>query len=308
MRASASRFGRPVLVGLAVIGFLAGAWVGWLHLTTDPLADVRAYYDAGGRLNAGLPLYEQPATPDQAAFYRYPPLLAIAFRPIAAWLPYEAAAVLWGLLGVALFAFTIARLGPRRPEVWIAVGLLWLPIAWSLAVGQAQVEVTWLLALGQPWAVALAANLKVLPALAAVYWLGQREWRSLAWFLGVGVGIVAFQFVVEPTATVDYLRFLSVDQVGDVNNLSPFALDPWLWLILVVVGGLVALRLAPGRWGWPAAVTFSVLATPRLLSYMLMTLLAALAPDAGSRKTGQLSPTSHETTATDTPSQTSGPR
>ncbi len=40
--------------------------------------------------------------------------------------------------------------------------------------------------------------------------------------------------------------------------------------------GLLTLRLAPTRWGWAAAVTFSVLATPRLLSYMLMTFLAVV--------------------------------
>ena len=60
----------------------------------------------------------------------------------------------------------------------------------------------------------------------------------------------------------------------DANNLSLFALSPILWVISLVVLGLVALRLAPSRWGWAAAVALSVLATPRLLSYQLSTLLA----------------------------------
>jgi hypothetical protein len=289
--ADRGRLLRPILVGLALIALLAGVWVGWLHLRNDPLADVRAYYDAGARLNAGLPLYVQPATPDEAAFYRYPPLLAIAFRPIAALLPYEAAAALWGVLGVALFAHTLVILGLRRWEVWVTAGLLALPIAWSLAVGQAQVEVTWLLALGSPWGVALAANLKVFPALVAVYWLGRRAWRPLAWFAGGMVGLFLFQLVLEPQATIDYLRFLSLDQVGAVNNLSPFGVSPVLWLALLVIGIMVALLLAPSRWGWAASVTLSTVATPRLLSYMLMTLLAALrVPDrdeSGTRLRGR---------------------
>ena len=78
----------------ALIGLAIGANTLVLHLTTDPLADVRAYYDAGARLNAGLPLYEQPAGTNDAEFYRYPPLLAILFRPLAL-LPYEAAAAVW---------------------------------------------------------------------------------------------------------------------------------------------------------------------------------------------------------------------
>ena len=70
-----------ILVVGAAIGLLIGLWALQLHLRMDPLADVRAYYDAGARLNAGLPLYEQAATTNEAAFYRYPPLLAILFRP-----------------------------------------------------------------------------------------------------------------------------------------------------------------------------------------------------------------------------------
>ena len=37
-----------------------------LHLTSDPLADVRAYDDAGSRLNADLPLYPADADPNAA--------------------------------------------------------------------------------------------------------------------------------------------------------------------------------------------------------------------------------------------------
>ena len=72
-----------VLIAASVLGLIIGLDTLILHLTTDPLADVHAYYDAGARLNAGLPLYDQPAGTDDADFYRYPPLLAVAFRPLA---------------------------------------------------------------------------------------------------------------------------------------------------------------------------------------------------------------------------------
>src|SRR4051812_24859556 len=78
----------------AVVGIILGIETTILHLATDPLADARAYYDAGARLNAGLPLYIQAAGPNDPDFYRYPPLLAIAFRPLAV-LPYERAAIIW---------------------------------------------------------------------------------------------------------------------------------------------------------------------------------------------------------------------
>jgi hypothetical protein len=270
------RFGRPILAGLALLGAAAGVSMLLWHLQVDPLVDVRAYYDAGARLNAGMPLYDQPAGIDDPDFYRYPPLLAIVFRPVAALVPYEVAAIGWGVLSVAVFVATIRVLGVRRFEVWVAIGLLGLPIGWALAIGQAQVQVTWLMALGSPWAIAVAANLKLMPAVAAVWWLGRRDRRRLGQFAAWMAGLVAFQFVVEPQATLDFIAFTSLEQVGEVRNLSPYRISPLLWGVLVVAGGLMALRLAPTRWGWAAAVALSVLATPRLLAYMFMTLLAGL--------------------------------
>ncbi len=107
---------RRVLAGAAVLGLALGIQTLVLHLSTDPLADVHAYYDAGARLNAGLPLYDQPATTNDNEFYRYPPLLAIAFRPLAL-LPFEVAAAIWEAFLVACLALTIVRLGAESPDM-----------------------------------------------------------------------------------------------------------------------------------------------------------------------------------------------
>jgi hypothetical protein len=266
---------RRVLVLGAVVGLLLGIETVVLHLTTDPLADVHAYYDAGARLNAGLPLYEQPSTTNDADFYRYPPLLAIAFRPLAM-LSFEAAAAIWMAFLFVCLGATIVRLGARRRSTWIVMGMLALPTGWSLAIGQAQVVVTALAALGGPWAIALATNIKVFPALVAVWWIGRRDVRSLGWLAAWLAALIAFQFVVEPEATVAFFQTLGLGQVGNVENRSIYALSPILWAIAVLAGTVVAWRLAPSRWGWPAAVALSVLATPRLLIYQLSTLVAGL--------------------------------
>ncbi|MFL5768833.1 MAG: glycosyltransferase 87 family protein [Chloroflexota bacterium] len=266
---------RRVLVLAAVVGLALGIETVILHLTTDPLADMHAYYDAGARLNAGLPLYEQTATTNEAEFYRYPPLLAIVFRPLAR-LPFEAAAVIWMTFLVACLALTIVRLGARRRETWLVMGMLALPTGWSLAIGQAQVVVTLLTVLAAPWAIALAANLKVFPALIAIWWVGRRDVRSLAWFAASVAGLVAVQFVLEPQATIDFVGQFGLAQVGHVENRSLYALSPILWAAAVIAGIVLAWRLAPTRWGWPAAVALSVLATPRLLIYMLSTLVAVI--------------------------------
>jgi hypothetical protein len=112
--------------------------------------------------------------------------------------------------------------------------------------------------------------------LAAVWWIGRRDWPALRWFAIWMAALILFQFVVEPAATLAYPSVVGLEQVGQVRNWSPYAISPVLWAGLVVVGLIVALRLAPTRHGWLAAVAFSVLATPRLLLYQLMTLLAAV--------------------------------
>lgn len=261
-----------ILVIAALIGTAIGLNTLVLHLTLDPLADVRAYYDAGARLNAGLPLYEQDATTNDPHFYRYPPLLAIAFRPLAL-LPFEVAAAIWEAVVLGAFALTLRRIGLGR-NVLLVLGMLAMPVIWTLVIGQAHALVTLLLAFGNPIAVALAGHLKLFPWLAAVYWVGRRDWRALGTFVAAVVGLGLVQLVLAPDATIAYLGFPGLEQVGQVNNLSPYEVSPLLWMVLVVVGTVLALRLAPTRWGWTAAVILSVGVTPRLLAYQLSSLLA----------------------------------
>lgn len=277
--AAGRRVLRAVLVTLAAFGLVIGVQISIIHLQVDPLADVRAYYEAGARLNAGIGLYEQAAGTNEAEFYRYPPLLALLFRPLAL-LPFEVAAAIWEGVVVAAFVLTLRRIGlgrrALRGRALVAIGLLGLPIGWSLAIGQAQVPVTLLMALGSPLSLALAAHLKILPALAAIWWLGRRDWPSLGRFAIWAAGLAMLQLALEPRGSLAFPSVFNLEQVGEVRNFSPYVVSPALWLALVVAGSIVAIRLAPTRYGWMAAVALSVLATPRLLTYQLMSLLAGL--------------------------------
>jgi hypothetical protein len=265
---------RLVLFAAGLVGLLAG--LGWLAISIGqaPLSDVHAYYDAAARLNRGEPLYGQTATTDEAAFYRYPPLLAIAFRPLAL-LPFGVAATIWELVVVASVVGLVALIRPGF-RGWAVAGMLTLPILWSVFIGQAQVPVTLLLAIGRPWSLALATHLKILPALAAIWWIGRRDWRSLGRFVAWTIGLGILQLVLEPGGSLAFPGVFNLAQVGEVRNWSPYAVSPALWAVLVVIGIGIAWRLAPTRWGWAAAVALSVLATPRLLFYQLATLLAGL--------------------------------
>lgn len=270
-----SRHVQWVLVAASILGLIIGLDTLLLHLRLDPLADVRAYYDAGARLNAGLPLYLQTATTDDAGFYRYPPLLAIAFRPLAL-LPFETASIIWEGILLVLFAGTLVRLGLRNRWTWIVSGWLAAPIAWSLAVGQAQVAVTFLVALGSPWAIALAGQLKILPAAVAIYWIGRRDWGALARFIAWVIGLGVISFVLEPAGTIAFFGFSDLAQVGSVENRSLYAISPLLWAVFIVGLLALAVRFARTRAGWALAVAASVLISPRLLLYQISTLQAAV--------------------------------
>jgi Glycosyltransferase family 87 len=268
-----SRTTHLVAFAFAVIGALIGAYILVLHVTTDPAADVHAYYDAGARLNAGQPLYEQSATVEGSHYYFYPPLLAVAFRPLAL-LPFEVAATIWMVVVLVSFAASVWLAGVRNRWTWYVLGWLAGPIAWSLVIGQAQVLVMFLLTLGTPSGLALAGHLKVFPALAAVYWLGRRDWPTLGRFVAWGLGLTVLSFVLEPNGTIAFLTFPKFELVGEVTNLSPYAISPALWAISVAALAIAAVLLARTRFGWFMALLLSVLATPRLHLYQFSSMFA----------------------------------
>lgn len=264
-----------VIFAAAVIGALAGIAVAWMHVVNDPLADAHAYYEAASRLNDGKPLYPVGMDPNGNHIYLYPPLLAVLLRPLAL-LPFEAFALIWELVVIATFVALVRHLGVRKRSTWLAIGLLGVPIGWSLTIAQAHVPMTLLLALGQPWSIALAANLKLTPVLIAIWWLGRRNWEAFFAFLIWIVLFALVQVLIDFENTVAYFQNVGLDQIGAVRNISPYAQSEVLWIALVLAGALLALALARTRWGWPAAVALATFSPPRLLVYMLTGLLAAV--------------------------------
>jgi Glycosyltransferase family 87 len=268
--------GRLAFFGLAIVGGLLGLWELWIHLTTDPINDARAYYEAATRLNHGQPLYPAGVDPSTNQAYLYPPLLAILFRPLAT-LPYYVFAITWEIVVVGTFVMTIRQLGGGF-RTYAAIGILGVPIGWAIGVGQAHVPMTLLLAIGQPWSIAAATNIKLFPALIALYWIGRRDWQSFFAFLGYLLLFGLFQLLLEPTGTIAFVNGgVGLGQLGEVRNLSPYVWgSPYLWAVLVLLGILVTTALARTRYGWAAAVTLATLAPPRLLLYMFTGLLAAV--------------------------------
>lgn len=260
-----------VLIASACVGVLLGLETVVFHLSTDPLIDIKRYYLAGQRLNAGQPLYGQ-VSPDTAATYLYPPLLAILFRPLAL-LPLAVVDVLWEALVLLSFGLTLRRIGVSRP-VLLVLAWLALPIGWALSIGQAEPILTLLLAIGAPWAVALAGSVKLLPWLAAAYWLARRDWAAIGRLAAWIVALFALQLLLAPGDTVAFLRLGWLHGTLDVNAVGLWVVSPVLWAGGTLLAVAAVFALARTQHGWAAAVVLTVVANPRLLVYQLAALVA----------------------------------
>ena len=259
------------MIVACVIGVALGVYALVLHLLMDPMSDVRVYWEAGTRLNQGQPLYDVAAS-DSFGLYLNPPLLAIVFRPLAL-LPFRAAAAIWLVVITCCLGLTLRQTGLRRP-VWIALAILAEPIAWSFAIGQSEPVLTLMLTLAMPASVAVAGYLKVVPWLAAAYWLVRRDLRALARFIAWVIGLGVAQLILEPAGTLAWLQLTWLRPAFMVHNISPFAIHPLLWVVMLLALGLGLWRFRRTRLAWPFAVGIAVLAYPRLLVYQLMSLLA----------------------------------
>lgn len=274
------RLGHFAIGAALVVGAITGAILGMLHaivhLQNDPLNDIPTFYVGAQRLNAGETLYPADADPDRIPYYFYPPLLAIVLRPFAL-LPYPVFAALWEAGTIAAFILFVRRLGLNRRTA-IALGLLGAQIADTLAIGQSQAHIAWLMSIGSPLAIALAGQVKIFPALIALYWLGRRDFRQLGRFLAWSLGLVLVQVILAPAESLAFLRGLGLQQVGTFDQLSPYAYAPWLWFALVAAFLIITPLVARSRFGWPTAVAFATLVPPRLFGYHLLNLGAALRP------------------------------
>jgi hypothetical protein len=112
-----------------------------------------------------------------------------------------------------------------------------------------------------------------------LYWLGRRDWESLLAFLVWSALLIAIQFVLDANDTLAFVKAVGFDQTGDpgvLRNFSIYTISPLAWAGLLFAGCIAILAAARTRWGWAVAVTVATLAPPRLLTYMLTSLLAGV--------------------------------
>ncbi len=215
---------------LRLIGWLLIALL-WLALIAvsvqvtlhHPLgaADFFAYYKGARAITTGSPLYTGI---DGETPYLYPPLLAMLLAPVVTVADFKTSAVLWLLLNVAITLMTLAALSRaiRRPghrmALWVGAALF-APLTQTLWIGQASLLLfalaagTWLAyRQNRPgWAgilLALAAWIKVYPAVMLLYFLWRRDWRVVSATLISGTLLGLLQLVTVGPA--ECLKLITV--------------------------------------------------------------------------------------------------
>ncbi|PZS02478.1 MAG: hypothetical protein DLM69_04000 [Candidatus Chloroheliales bacterium] len=228
-----------VLFGYTIIAFGAAFAIG---INQGRGVDFQAMFKAAGLLNQGNSPYNPTGLHQNsfASYYKYPPLFAGLLRPLAL-LDYDQALNWWRILNVG---FLFAALGTliasfsRRLPPWVAaatpatvltavaapasLALLFLasiyhPMIDALNYGQLDFVILLLLTLtlaalrtNHPVLagvlLALAAALKLYPALLILYLLWRREWRAV---VGFGLGLFGWGLLglalAGPAATATYL-------------------------------------------------------------------------------------------------------
>ena len=253
-----------ILAGVAVPAatFAAGHWT---------LEDLRVYVDAAQRLRDGEPLY---STTNPLAAYQYAPWFAAAWLP-ATYLPYPVVAVAWSVVVVvASFVAVIPALRRASPAA-IALALLMLPILLfsSARSGNVQPLVVAVLVLGLerrwgPAAIAAAASLKAFPLAFILVYLGRRQWARAAWAAALTAVLVL------PMLLFDLSRYTADGpRAGTVYDLSPYL---WAGAVAGLVAATTWLAARRSPLDWLAAATTVVVGLPRMLTYDLTFLLAAL--------------------------------
>jgi hypothetical protein len=235
-----------------VLAFWVGRWI-WLMIDIhrgrpDRLMDFATYYVAARALWEGKDLYQidgsqwfalgkESGIPTTLGIYVYPPLFAILMA-LLAWLPFSAAAMVWGAITWASFlgsAYLFARWVRLSTWPFLLCALLFLPVSVTMNYGQSNGILLFLILLAwislhapSAWtqgrgavALSIAIWVKTWPALLGLYFLSRKFLRPLLWtgiaFLWLG-GLQALILGSE--------RWISFLRVGLPDLLRLLMLQP----------------------------------------------------------------------------------
>jgi hypothetical protein len=208
-----------VLIGLVVVGMVI---VDIAVVDTAYQRDLNLYLDAGHDFVSGLVVYApdplQVVPTDQTELpFVYPPV-ALPFFGALSLLPQPLVAATWLALQCAAAVLAIRAMGV--PWRWTPLLFLWPPFVQGIWVGNVAIWMVMLFALVpvRPFLVSLPPVFKFQTALAGLWLLRERRWRSLvASIVLVGGLVVATLPLVGVDRWVDWYHGLLAFQQSTVN-------------------------------------------------------------------------------------------
>lgn len=215
--------------------------------------DLNVYYGAVDSWLTSGNLYNWALPPEEIYGFTYPPLAALIFAPFVLLTTPDAAGPAFLVLNVGALVL-VTYLSLRGLEVSKRVALatgLWLtplflkffPISFNMELGQINLFLVLLILTdaiylrGTRWhgvLMALAASIKLTPAIFGLYFLATRDWKSLARFVGTGAAGIALSFAVMPHRAVEFFteKIFESDRVGSITGaLNYNLLGSWSMIL-----------------------------------------------------------------------------
>lgn len=215
--------------------------------------DLNVYYGAVKSWLTTGNLYNWALPPEEIYGFTYPPLAALIFAPFVLLTNAQAAGPAFLVLNVVALVL-VSYLTLRGLDVSRRVALasgLWLtplflkffPISFNMELGQINLFLVLLILTdaiylrGTRWhgvLMALAASIKLTPAIFALYFLATKDWKSLARFIGTGLAGIALSFAVMPHHALEFFteKIFESDRVGSITGaLNYNLLGSWSMIL-----------------------------------------------------------------------------
>ncbi len=249
-------WGRAAWAALTVLGVVGFPYLVWISHGSFGY-DARAYWQVNlGALYAGT-----AGNLDQLGAFRYAPPIAVLFSPFSL-LSWSVFLTVW----TAFLIACIALLGGLRNTLAIAG---FPPVAMELHYGNVNLPIAVCAAYGfaYPGLWAFVLLTKPTCAVGLLWFAVRRDWRALAWALGITAAAVIPTMVLRPDLWSAYVAMLTSD--SGVPQVLPLALRVPAAALLVAWG---ALTNRP--WTVPAA---AALAVPKI-AWPTLAILAGAVP------------------------------
>lgn len=243
--------------------------------------DLTVYFGALKNWAETGDLYNWALPPDNIYGFTYPPFALLAFTPLLVF-PSATVAGPFVLLGNVLVMVLVMMLSQRAMGVAFRMRLalsLWLvplalmlfPVRMNMIMGQTNL-VLLLLILADGVLLsgtrfsgilsAVAASIKMTPALFIIYFIAKRDWGAVLRFVGTGLACIGISLLVVPRITVEFFadKIFESNRVGSIveplsyNLLGEFArlfqpsVTTVLFPISIIIVGTIAYLSARAAW------------------------------------------------------------